>query len=494
MKQSDVLIQAIDNYLYWRSHKHDADNRGYTIGYFTRFRHFTDFGKTRAIQLKNLLSAKPAPHPVLILQQHFKTHSTINNHSLDTYLLECIVQNKGLFLEIFNENPHFGDERLEPAMRAPLRALILGLDITANSAFEFAKLYEAEGAPDNLPIMFHYLSLACRQGHEGAVSKLKEYADKNSNQAQYLLGQDFERQGKLNEAFKYYIQAAELNQLEALEHLRERTQSNPQYAWIVSEIYEEQEDIDDHLHKSLRYLIIAAQNAHPGDHRSLACQKLDLLLQAHELPEETLIALGNFYLYGRDGVKKDGVKAKQCFERACAKNKFAYAHLGAVHHRAPELKNLVVAAQHYLHAAREGCNAALEGAEEILNEPAISAAELSTMGTLFYELKDQSLALKFYAKASTLGSSAADFLLAQHYEMQTANDPNARNQAFTHYLHAVKKGHPDALSALERLGDEVSSEQQRVLSQLYESVMHNAERAAYWLVKAQEIDHFVFEI
>lgn len=494
MKQCDVLIKAIDDYLHWRSHKNDADNRGYTIGYFTRFRHFTEFGKQRALQLRKLLTTTPSSHPIQVLQQHFKTHSTLNNHSLDTYLLECMVQNKGYFLEIFNENPHFGDEHLEPVMRAPLRALILGLDITANSAFEFAKLYEKEGSPDNLPILFHYLFLAGQQGHEDAVNRLKEFADKNYSQAQYLLGLNFERQEKLKEAVSYWVQAAELNQPEAIEHIRERTHSNPHYAWFVSELYEVGEHFEAHQLKSLKYLIIAAQNGNPVAHRTLASQKLDLILNANELAVDTLVEVGNLYFYGREGVKKDGVKSKQFFERASSKNKLAYFHLGALYHHVPELKNFVTAAQHYLQAAAEGCSASLKSIEDLVSEPSISTAELSTMGTLFYELKDKSLALKFYSKAVEQGSPSAEYFLAQHYELQTANNPNARTQAFTHYLHAVKKGHLDALSALERLGDEVRAEEQCMLSQLYESVVPNAERAAYWRSKAQEIASFVFEI
>lgn len=91
INQKSILIDAINAYLKWRNNKYEPDGRGYALGFFTWLRHFTAFGEKRANALKTSLSSNSICEPIRALQEHFKKDSTINNHSLDTYLLESIL-------------------------------------------------------------------------------------------------------------------------------------------------------------------------------------------------------------------------------------------------------------------------------------------------------------------------------------------------------------------------------------------------------------------
>lgn len=85
-----ALLKKIDDYLEWRENNSVSQNRGYENGLFTFFRHMTAFGRERAVNLKDLLSGAFSDETALdILVRHFKDGSSrVNNHSLDTYLLE----------------------------------------------------------------------------------------------------------------------------------------------------------------------------------------------------------------------------------------------------------------------------------------------------------------------------------------------------------------------------------------------------------------------
>lgn len=105
-ERREVLISAVETYLSWRKHWDTIDTR-YETGVFSRLRHYSDFGERRAKTLsRNLRSSNPRKEldPLVILKTHFKTDSKLNNHSLDTYLLEAIFQNACLFLLDTNFN------------------------------------------------------------------------------------------------------------------------------------------------------------------------------------------------------------------------------------------------------------------------------------------------------------------------------------------------------------------------------------------------------
>lgn len=89
------FLIAIEDYLAWRNDKnmHEGSYRHtmYPLGLFTRLRHWTDFGKKRA---ENLRTAICAPNDLeslnQVLRNHFTDgHSRLNHHSLDTHLIEA---------------------------------------------------------------------------------------------------------------------------------------------------------------------------------------------------------------------------------------------------------------------------------------------------------------------------------------------------------------------------------------------------------------------
>ncbi|CEK10528.1 hypothetical protein [Legionella hackeliae] len=111
----DALISKIDDYLKWRENKDTPEDRGYTLGLFTRLRHLSNFGKKRAESLKMRLQGASSEQVIGILKEHFEENSRLNNHSLDTYLLEAIQKHKHV-LNI-TENFNLGDKNDRAALR-----------------------------------------------------------------------------------------------------------------------------------------------------------------------------------------------------------------------------------------------------------------------------------------------------------------------------------------------------------------------------------------
>jgi hypothetical protein len=90
----DDLVRQIALYLEWRDNKSKDDGRGYQLGWFTRVRHFTEAGKIRANTLLNNLNALTevsSEEIINLLQEHLSHDSKLHNHSLDTYLLETMM-------------------------------------------------------------------------------------------------------------------------------------------------------------------------------------------------------------------------------------------------------------------------------------------------------------------------------------------------------------------------------------------------------------------
>lgn len=84
-----TLLAKTDDYLHWRKNKNSCDNRDYSMGFFTRMRHFSVFGERRAQNFRNQLIELTNDKEIFaLLKTHFNHHSRLNNHSLDTYLLE----------------------------------------------------------------------------------------------------------------------------------------------------------------------------------------------------------------------------------------------------------------------------------------------------------------------------------------------------------------------------------------------------------------------
>lgn len=101
-----TLIGAVDEYLRWRNNESKETDYKKSSGAFTWLRHYTDFGKNRANDLKNDLNKAQDLNTMLdILQKHFANNSRLHNHSLDSYLLRAIYKDSkdsNKFNSIFN--------------------------------------------------------------------------------------------------------------------------------------------------------------------------------------------------------------------------------------------------------------------------------------------------------------------------------------------------------------------------------------------------------
>jgi|GEM_PF-4023614 len=119
----NALLKKITAYLDWRADKQLDDGRGYELGFFTRLRHWTNFGEDRARALySKLVYASPAA-VIGIIKAHFSGgHSTLHNHSLDAFLLEAIDKH----LDDFDITSLFSLRFSES--RAALREKVLAFD------------------------------------------------------------------------------------------------------------------------------------------------------------------------------------------------------------------------------------------------------------------------------------------------------------------------------------------------------------------------------
>ncbi|HIG0326643.1 TPA: hypothetical protein ACX87D_000507 [Legionella pneumophila] len=101
-----TLIGAVDEYLRWRNNESKETDYKKSSGAFTWLRHYTDFGKNRANDLKNDLNKAQDLNDMLkVLQKHFENNSRLHNHSLDSYLLRAIYKDSkdsNKFNSIFN--------------------------------------------------------------------------------------------------------------------------------------------------------------------------------------------------------------------------------------------------------------------------------------------------------------------------------------------------------------------------------------------------------
>ncbi|HAT1659304.1 TPA: hypothetical protein JAN57_05365 [Legionella pneumophila] len=125
-----TLIGAVDEYLRWRNNESKETDYKKSSGAFTWLRHYTDFGKNRANDLKNDLNKAQDLNTMLdILQKHFANNSQLHNHSLDSYLLRAIYKDSkdsNKFNSIFNFK-HLTIKNDTDANREWLREEMLGM-------------------------------------------------------------------------------------------------------------------------------------------------------------------------------------------------------------------------------------------------------------------------------------------------------------------------------------------------------------------------------
>lgn len=223
-RQRDVLIEAIDGYLRWRNNKDAPDNRGYVGGFLTRLRHFTAFGEQRAHRLKENLLAQPYTNPIEVLQAHFANHSRLNNHSLDTYLLENIL-NHHLFFLIPERVKAQLDQLETKEARAALRDSLMQAEPRSVDELNYlvGKAYQdCPTISDHLQHACHYYSLAVRNNHRAAFRALYELKNAGHSDAQYILGvQFYHRNRHFNEAIDCCLQAAASQHRQAIAYLQQ---------------------------------------------------------------------------------------------------------------------------------------------------------------------------------------------------------------------------------------------------------------------------------
>ena len=240
-QQRDILLTAIDSYLKWRGNKNISDGRGYNLGLMTWLRHYTAFGEMRANNLKQLLSANPTPEPIILLQEHFKRNSKVNNHSLDTYILEYILENKRLFL-ISREFTSFNTQ----SSREELRSILINQDTSSlEYIYLIAKLYEEHiQATDHLKKACNYYAITVRQDHEASCKALNALAAAGNSEAQYILGFEYYNncKGQLNEAINWCMQAAEQQHPQAIAYLFE-TRFSVEHYLLIARKYDQGDDV-----------------------------------------------------------------------------------------------------------------------------------------------------------------------------------------------------------------------------------------------------------
>lgn len=81
--------------------------------------------------------------------------------------------------------------------------------------------------------------------------------------------------------------------------------------------------------------------------------------------------------------------------------------------------------------------------------------------------------------------------IAQAYEIEKNGLKRQPQKAFESYLELAQMGVKEALPALDRLGEELTANEQLKLSQLY-SFFRNPVKANYWQDKANEVSNFQF--
>lgn len=122
-----TLIGAVDEYLRWRNNESKETDYKKSSGAFTWLRHYTDFGKNRANDLKNELNKAQDLKTMLdVLQKHFANNSRLHNHSLDSYLLRAMYKDFNKFNSIFNFK-HLTSKNDTDANREWLREEMLGM-------------------------------------------------------------------------------------------------------------------------------------------------------------------------------------------------------------------------------------------------------------------------------------------------------------------------------------------------------------------------------
>ncbi|WP_028389137.1 tetratricopeptide repeat protein [Legionella fairfieldensis] len=344
---------------------------------------------------------------------------------------------------------------------------------------------------------FHYYSIAAKQNDKAALAAMVEIAEHvDDDQFQFDLSQIYlDVFANPLPAFTHLKRLADKNLTEAKIRIEQLARSNSNYAYLIGMLYEEDVNTENHLQKAGFYYALGIQLSHDTSFKQSANKRWNTLVNGKNISRDELTTLGLMYYNGSDGLLADYQKAKQCFDKACEKGCETAAYtLGLMFQHAQGVaKNLVTALRYFQLAEDKHFFLATYQINNLLNSTVTTLEELRSMALMYWQGCDRITpnplrALLFYQKASDRGDPIAAFNLGDFYQIDHENIQANATLAFHAYLQAAKLGNHDALIPLERLGDEVSAENQRALSQLYGSFFHNREKALYWHTKAIEIE------
>ncbi len=298
-------------------------------------------------------------------------------------------------------------------------------------------------------------------------------------------------------ALTCFKKSADKNVVDAVEMVSTLTRNNPEYAYIIAKLYEEDVVAENHLQNAYIYYAVGAHDDHAEPRKELVENKLDFILNCDEISGKELTKIGEMYYDPGGRVTRDYARAKVCFDKACIKGcETANYYLGKLYQNGNGVeRNLVASVRYYQIAYDKGFVLANNGIDDILNSDELTLNELKTIASMYHNGSDgiekrYLRAIMFYQKASELGDQAASLHLGSFFQNEHESVPKNLTLSFRFFLQAAKLGNQDALTPLERLGDEVSAENQLSLSNLYATFFHNNEKADFWRTKAIEVEHF----
>lgn len=351
---------------------------------------------------------------------------------------------------------------------------------------------------------FDYYMIAAKKKHEKALASIRRISNELDNDIfRYNIAEiyfyDYEDP---ESAFSCLISLAEKKVTIAITKLKELTNSSAVYAHLVGRLYEKDNAIDRNIQKAGYYYLLAIQQSNLLYNNSLLS-----IIDSDSVSTDDLNYLALLCFKGLDHVLPNFSVAYQCFEKITRRNQsikfdsnlLADYHLGLLFLNGLGVQpNLVNAAKHFILAETKGSEEAKLQLETLINSNRLNSQQLIEIANLYFiELQniitDWPRIVRCYKNASKMGDHSATRWLAQYYQVDHVDIPKNNKKSFKFYFQLASSGDPDALPPLERLGDEVNSQEQKSLSQLYKGLF-NHERATYWQERAEEAETLTLNV